>query len=90
MSRKDRMININTEKKILTEEEKEAMAEMRKRSGEIRIESRLVSFLYELMRDHVPLGIVESIVQASEKEPDVLYTNGWLAKYAEDIANRLK
>jgi hypothetical protein len=85
------MININTEKKKnLTEAEKDTIVAMRKRSGEVRIESRLVSFLYELMRDHVPLGVVEEIVQASEKEPDVLYTNGWLAKYAEDIANRLK
>jgi hypothetical protein len=62
---------------------------LRERSGTVQINSRLVSFLYELMRDHLPVGIVEELVQAS-KEPDVTYTNGWLAKYAQDLANRLK
>lgn len=62
---------------------------MRERSGNIQIKSKLVSFLYELMRDHLPIGVVEKIVNSSEDESEVLYTNGWLAKYAEDIANRL-
>lgn len=66
------------------------MTAMRKRSGTVKINSRLVSFLYELMRDHLPPGVVEEIVMASEDEPECLYTNGWLAKYAEDISNRLK
>lgn len=63
---------------------------MRKRSGTVTINSRLVSFLYELIRDHVPAGRVESIVRSSEDEPEVTYTNGWLAQYAEDLAKRLK
>lgn len=63
---------------------------LRERSGSIRLESRLVSFLYQLMRDHVTPGIVEKLLAESEDEPNVLYTNGWLAKYAEDVANRLK
>lgn len=62
---------------------------MRERSGHININSYLVSFLYELMRDHITPGQIEEIVQNSIKDPDVQYTNGWLAKYAEDIANRL-
>ena len=62
---------------------------LRERSATVPINSRLVSFLYELMRDHLPAGIVEELVQAS-KESDVTYTNGWLAKYAQDLANRLK
>lgn len=64
--------------------------ELRDRSGNIAINSRLVSFLYQLMRDHVPPGIVEQVLNQSEDEPQVTYTNGWLAKYAEDVANRLK
>ena len=63
---------------------------MRERSGTVQINSRLVSFLYELMRDHLPPGVIEEIVRASEGESDVVYTNGWLAQYAQDIANRLK
>ena len=41
------------------------------------------------MRDHLPMGVIEKIVQDADV-PIVEYTNGWLAKYAEDIANRLK
>lgn len=67
-------------------EENEAL---RQRSGIVNINSKLVSFLYELMRDHLPTGVVEELVRRSE-DPDVYYTNGWLAKYAEDLANRLK
>lgn len=62
---------------------------LRERSGAVRINSKLVSFLYELIRDHLPAGEVERLVRESQ-EPNVLYTNGWLAKYAEDLANRLK
>lgn len=61
---------------------------LRERSGTVRINSKLVSFLYELMRDHVPPGVVEELVQDSF-DPDVTYTNGWLATYAEDLAKRL-
>lgn len=63
---------------------------LRERSGNVKINSKLVSFLYELMRDHLPVGTVEELVRASEQESEVVYTNGWLAQYAEDLANRLK
>lgn len=63
---------------------------MRERSGTVVIDSSLVSFLYELMRDHLSVGVVERIVQTSEDASKVTYTNGWLAQYAEDLANRLK
>lgn len=66
------------------------MVTLRERSGSVTIDSRLVSFLYELMRDHLPAGVVEEIVMASETDSVVTYSNGWLAKYAEDLAKRLK
>ena len=69
---------------------KDKAATLRQRSGTVTINSKLVSFLYDLMRDHLPPGTVEELVRASEDEPEVTYTNGWLAKYAEDLANRLK
>ena len=69
---------------------KENNLSLRNRSGNITINnSKLTSFLYVLMRDHLSFGQVENLV-FDNQEPDVLYTNGWLAKYAEDIANRLK
>lgn len=33
---------------------------LRIRSGEVNIDSKLTSFLYELMRDHLPPGEVET------------------------------
>jgi hypothetical protein len=63
---------------------------MRERSGRVQINSKLVSFLYELMRDHLPAATVEELIRASEDESNVVYTNGWLAQYAQDLANRLK
>lgn len=68
----------------------EENAKLRVSSGSVQINSKLVSFLYELMRDHLPPGVVEEIVRASDSEPNVVYTNGWLAQYAEHLANRLK
>jgi hypothetical protein len=62
---------------------------LRERSGTVQISSKLVSFLYELMRDYLTPGEIEKLVQASQ-EPNVTYTNGWLAKYAQDLSNRLK
>lgn len=64
------------------------IARLREASGNVEITSRLVSFLYELMRDHLPPGTVEGIVQTCS-DPSVQYTNGWLARYAEDVAKRL-
>jgi hypothetical protein len=63
--------------------------ELRERSGHVVINSYLVSFLYQLMRDHLTVADVEMLVRESEEESVVTYTNGWLAKYAEDLANRL-
>jgi hypothetical protein len=68
-------------------DEKE-VSSMRERSGRVDIHSQLVSFLYELLRDEITVGRMEEIVQNS-REPEVQYTNGWLARYAEDVAFRL-
>ena len=62
---------------------------LRKRSGNVRIKDKLTSFLYDLMRDHLTPGKVESIL-LNCRIPDVTYTNGWLARYAEDVAKRLR
>lgn len=62
---------------------------LRRRSGEVDYSSRVVSFLYSLMRDYVPPGIVEEVVRDASGSP-TQFTNGWLAHYASDIAGRLK
>lgn len=62
--------------------------ELRTRSGNVNVSSRLTSFLYDLMRDHLTPGVVEELVQESAAI-EVAYTNGWLALYAFDLAKRL-
>lgn len=63
----------------------------------------LVSLLYDLMRDHVPPGVIEGIVQRDRKAVEKTYptfekgfplyrvnfSNGHLARYAQELAARL-
>jgi hypothetical protein len=65
------------------------MSDIREVSGEVRSTSRLVSFLYSLMRDHLPCGVVEELVKGATPDKETLYSNGWLASYAEHLANRI-
>lgn len=64
------------------------------RSGKVVTDSLLVSFLYELLREHVP-GVIEDIVHntelRTESDGSIKHhlSNGWLAQYAEDVAARL-
>lgn len=69
---------------------KEYKQQLRESSGNININinNKLTSFLYELMRDHLPAGKIQEIMQNSAVS-DCQYTNGWLALYAEYIANQL-
>ncbi len=70
---------------------KEINAALTKRSGDVVFEGKLTSFLYGLMRDHLPPGIIEDLVRESEVEnPPIYYSNGWLAEYAKDLSDRLK
>lgn len=65
------------------------MKELRKASGGVKDNTRLVSFLYDLMRDHLPAGTVQRLVMDAQELP-VEFTNGYLAKYAKYLAKRLK
>ncbi len=69
------------------------MEALRNRSGEVRDSRPLVAFLYDLMRDRLPVGVVETLVQQNTgldpADDEFVFTNGFLAKYAQDIANRL-
>ena len=52
--------------------------------------SALTAFLYELMRDHVPMGVIQKILLESlpSRGPFKL-CNGWLAQYAEFVGTSL-
>jgi hypothetical protein len=51
--------------------------------------SRLEDFLYILVRDHLPLGAVESIMWDQVSNAQSEYCNVWLEGWAKDLAARL-
>jgi len=63
---------------------------IRERSGSFLTNDRLVVFLYMLLRDRLSAGSLEGMISTMESEygPQGL-SNGWVAKYAEDVAERL-
>lgn len=65
---------------------------LRRSSGRINDKRATVSFLYELMRDHLPAGTVEELVRRNEmvsESNEAQFTNGHLAQYAQHLADRL-
>jgi hypothetical protein len=67
--------------------------EMRKESGWVNDTRPLVAFLYTLLRDAITPGKVEEIIEGSDFEgigrDGCQFTNGWLARYAQNVAERL-
>lgn len=69
----------------------ERTKELREASGQVVYSDAITSFLYQLMRDHLPAGVVEKLVREVAAEPEEqVFTNGWLAKYANNLAEELK
>ena len=64
--------------------------EFRKRTGSENSKDKLVTFIYILVRDHIPMGKIESIMQEHVNDKEALFTNGYLARYSKDVAKRLK
>lgn len=67
-------------------------AKIKKDSGSVKLSGTIASLLYELMRDHVPPGIIEEVVRHVEAEgaEDIQCCNGWLGLYANYLALRLE
>lgn len=69
--------------------------QMREASGRVNDSRPLVAFLYELARDEISLGALEDKLERitnlpPEKVPGpFMFTNGWLARWAQDAADRL-
>lgn len=67
------------------------------RSGQVFLKfNPLIGFLYDAMKEgHLAPGDAEALVRrntthiASSQRDGVAYCNGWLARYAEDLAIRL-
>ena len=66
------------------------MKNMFKRSKEIVDDNKLVNFIYILGRDHLTLGRIELIFKDHVSEKKTIYSNGWLANWAQDLAKRLE
>lgn len=65
---------------------------VKERSGGHATQNPLTVFLYLLLRDHVPAGVIERLVQEVETAPPGVTTqlsNGWVGRMAEDYAARL-
>lgn len=67
---------------------------IRERSGSVKSKSKLVAFLYLIMRDCVKVSDIEEAVQQIDlmtagKARVYQFSNGWLAEYAKDLAQRL-
>lgn len=64
----------------------------RQHSGSESSSDPLVHFFYSLLRDHLPSGSVEKIMEDVEahKGDRIDYTNGFLARYAKDLSERLQ
>ncbi len=73
----------------------EANLRMREASGRVNDNRPLVAFLYELARDEIQIGDIEDKLDRitnlpPEKVPGpFMFTNGWLARWAQDAADRL-
>lgn len=59
-------------------------------SGSVALDGKLECFLYLLMRDHLPPGVVADLMQSLGAHTSATFTNGWLARYAEHVAQELR
>ena len=88
----DELNKIKKKQEGLDEEHKLQNDALRERSGHHVSSNKLVCFLYELMRDHISPGQIETLVRNTSPDygGEWVFTNGWLARYAEDLAKRLQ
>jgi len=67
--------------------------ELRSLTGKITSTDPLVDFFYLLMRDELPAGKVERLVRDSINpvgKEETVFTNGWLAQYAKNLADLIR
>ena len=65
--------------------------EIRERSGRVVLLDPIVGLFYDLLRDHIAPSTLEELVRTACKHSSgaIVYTNGWLALYAQDMVRRL-
>lgn len=69
---------------------------LREESGNVMLtrEDWLTELFYLLMRDGVPVGVLERLIRDIEeggpRDIEISYSNGWLARYAKHLADRVR
>lgn len=67
---------------------------MREESGNVTSDDPMVTLLYILARDFLPIGIIDKFIEEQVltlKHGDkALFTNGWLANWAKYTSKRLQ
>jgi len=66
------------------------MSDLRNEEGEVVSNDPLVVFLYVLLKEHLPSGVIEEIINKHTYQETTTFTNSWLAGYAKDLAARLR
>ena len=66
------------------------MENLRDKSGNVSFRCGVTEFIYVLIRDHINTGIIENILLKHINGKKNKYTNGWLAKYSNYVAEKLK
>lgn len=67
------------------------LEDLREASGTVTYSDPLTTFLYLLMRNDLPAGVVEKLViEAVDSAEESTFTNGWLAHYAHNLSEELK
>jgi len=85
------MVNEEVKSKEKASAYEERMDILREDSGEFCSRDKLTSLFYMLLRDHLPAGDLEKLVIDVANEGDVaVFTNGFLAKYAENLSDYLR
>lgn len=59
-------------------------------SAMVKTRNRLVCFIYELLIYHLTVSTIDKIiVKLSEVGDEIILSNGWIARHAEDVARYL-
>ncbi len=66
------------------------MPDIREASGNVESSDPVVALLYVLLRDHVLPGDMAAVVKDLRKASSFMFSNGWLAQYAQFLANDLR
>jgi len=63
---------------------------LRDLTGNVQSNDKVTNLLYKLMKDHLPVGVVEDLVLDTLNVDVTTYRNGHLAEYAAHLSDLLE